>query len=59
MTQFKSRTRAHMLSGVGFGAMAMAMFAGQALAQAAAPPAVDEIVVTGVRASVGSALTLR
>ena len=48
-----------MLSGVGIGAMAMAMLAGPALAQSAAPPAVDEIVVTGVRASVSSAQQLR
>jgi iron complex outermembrane receptor protein len=53
-----------MLSGVGIGAMAVAMLAGPTLAQAQSntqsqPGAVDEIVVTGVRASVGSALQLR
>ena len=55
------RTRASMLSGVGVGAMAIAMLASPASAQAPAAPAgtVDEIVVTGVRASVGSALSLR
>jgi TonB-dependent receptor len=42
------------------GAMAIAMLAGPALAQAQAQPgAVEEIVVTGVRASVGSALALK
>ena len=49
-----------MLSGVGIGAMAIAMLAGPALAQnAPGAPVVDEIIVTGVRASVGSAQQLR
>ena len=54
----RSRSRASMLSGVGVGAMAMALLASPALAQTQSST-VDEIVVTGVRASVGSALQLK
>jgi iron complex outermembrane receptor protein len=60
----RGRTRTSILSGAGVGALAVAMLAGPALAQAQSsaqsqPAAVDEIVVTGVRASVGSALQLK
>ncbi|MGZ3272501.1 MAG: TonB-dependent receptor [Caulobacteraceae bacterium] len=61
-----------MLSGAGVGAMAMAMLAGPAFAQAQTSPpanagasagaptqAIQEIVVTGVRASVASAIQLK
>jgi TonB-dependent receptor len=47
-----------MLSGAGVGAMAIAMLANQAHAQAPTTT-VEEVVITGVRASVGSALELR
>src|SRR5689334_18943046 len=58
MTKFKADrpTRTSMLSGVGVAAMAMV--GGPAFAQAQ-PDDLEEVVVTGVRASVGSALQLR
>jgi TonB-dependent receptor len=55
----RARTRASMLAGVGASAMAMAMLATPALAAQAQQEQVEEIVVTGVRASVGSSLEIR
>lgn len=58
--RFGARTRASMLAGVGVSAMAAAMLASPALAQSSTQqPVVDEIVVTGVRASFGQAQQLR
>ena len=58
MTKFKASrlTRTSMLSGVGV--VAMAMVGGPAFAQAPSDE-LEEVIVTGVRASVGSALELR
>lgn len=65
-----ARARAFLYSGAGIGALALAMFTSPAVAQtapgatsarnaAATPTEVDEVVITGVRASVGNALELR